>query len=93
MLRPAWGAEKPRFTSWPVCPFTSFEAAQSSRIKSVFKKTGDDFQPDFHFVLLAHQDEHLRVIFTYLVKGLVTRDALRGHTVSKNGSISFFSSS
>ena len=71
MLRPAWRAEKPRFTSWSVRPFTSFEAAQSSRITSVFEKAGDDFQLDFHFVLLVHQDEHLRVIFTYLVKGLV----------------------
>ena len=31
----------------------------------------------------------LRVSNSY-VWGLVTRDALRGHTVSKNGSISFF---
>ena len=34
-LMPIWRAEKPRFTSWPMRPFTSFEAAQSSRTRSV----------------------------------------------------------
>ena len=30
------------------------------------------------------------VVSKYLVLGLVTRDALKGHTVSKNVSISFY---
>ena len=36
MLMPSWHALNPRLTSWLVQPFTSFEAAQSSRTKSVF---------------------------------------------------------
>ena len=35
-LIPKWRAEKPRLTSSPVRPLTSFEAAQSSRTMRVF---------------------------------------------------------
>ena len=38
-LMPIWRAEKPRFTSWPVRPFTSLEAAQSSRTMSVLVRS------------------------------------------------------
>ena len=35
-LMPAWQAEKPRETSWPVGPFMSFEAAQLSKTMRMF---------------------------------------------------------
>lgn len=36
MLMPPLRAKKPREANWPVRPFTSFEAAQLSKIMSVF---------------------------------------------------------
>lgn len=38
------------------------------------KKLGDDFQPYFHLMLLAHQDEHSWIIFINSVEGLVVRE-------------------
>ena len=83
---PICRAEKPRFTSWPVRPFTSLEAAQSSSIMSVlvpsnkknfkknFKKKKKKFQKNFQLVLLPYYHKHSWIIFTNSEVGLVVRE-------------------
>ena len=43
-LMPAWRAENPSLTSSPVCPFTSFEAVQSSRMMRVLVPSNKNWQ-------------------------------------------------
>ena len=66
-LMPLWRALNPRETSWLVRPFTSFEAAQSSRMMSVFvaskKKLASLRKPVYN--------ENAMVIIYEAVKGLV----------------------
>ena len=64
-------AEKPSFTSSPVRPFTSLEAAQDYEGVDAFKIQACHFQPKFHFMLLADDDIKPRVSLSKAVKGLV----------------------
>ena len=65
-LMPIWRAEKPRFTSWPVRPFTSFEAAQSSRTMSVFVPSKTQLTSFNHFSTscCAHTITNIRGSFS-----------------------------
>lgn len=77
-LMPTWRAERPRETSWPARPFTSFKAAQSSKTISVLtlfpEKIAAHFKPRFDLLLRAVNDKNAPIVINNSVGFVVVFD-------------------